>query len=456
MANWLEKSYSNPVGWEHVERMVDAGNGRQAGSENEREAAEATRDVYEEVGVRNVEIQDFDFQGWSRNSSHATAESTDESYEMFALPRSPSNTASGELVDLGHALREDFEDHDVEGKVVIAATNVPEGHYVRSIHRIEKYHLAIENGAEAFILYNHLDGCIPRSGAIRGLDGNPIGEIPVVGASYEIGQKLIRKHHGEEVSVSVDADVGPGTSQNVVGELGPDTDEFVIVSSHLDGHDVGESAGDNAAGTGVVVEVARILAEREDELETGVRIVGFGAEEEGFVGSGYYLQSIDRSNVKAIIQNDGVARARDIKIHTNQFDGFDPAIEHIRGIFTDPIHETKEMSLGSDHWRFVERGIPSIDVASKPDDSGSEPAYGSNSGIVVTPADTFEKLDVRDLRNHAIIESELVTHVCRSDFSIDHKSEETIRQLVAEEGKEGMAAGLQINGKEANVDTPSW
>lgn len=454
MAEWLANSYLDPIGWEHVETLVDAGNGRQAGSENELIAAEATRDVYESVGVRDVSIQEFDFQGWSRNSSEVIGGGA--AYHAFALPRSPAGEASGELVDLGHAMPSDFEEHDVDGKVVIAASNVPEGHHSRSLHRIEKYHHAIRNGASAFILYNHLPGTVIRSGAIRGIKGAPIGEIPVVGASFEIGRKLIRRHHGEEVTVSVDVDIGPGTSQNVVGELGPDTDEFIIVSSHIDGHDVGESAGDNAAGTGVAVEVARILAEREDELETGLRFVGFGAEEEGFVGSGYYLNSIERDAVKAIVQNDGVARARNIKIHTNRFDGFTPAIEHVSDVYTDPVHVTAEMSLGSDHWRFLEVGIPSIDVASQPVDTRGEPAYGSNSGITVTEADTFDKLDPRDLRNHAIIESELVTFLAGTDFTIDHKSEAEIRELVEEEGKTGMAEGLQINGKEGGVDTPAW
>lgn len=456
MAKWLANSYLEPVGWKHVENMVDAGNGRQAGSENERIAAEDTRDVYEDVGVRDVEIQEFNFQGWSRNKSEVLAGKNGDVYHAFALPRSPAGEASGELVDIGHAMPADFEENDVDGKVVIAASNVPEGHYSRSLHRIEKYHYAIRNGAAAFILYNHIPGTVIRSGAIRGLKGAPIGEIPVVGASYEIGRKLIRRHLGEEVTVDVDVNIGPGTSQNVVGQLGPDTDEFVIVSSHIDGHDVGESAGDNAAGTGVAVEVARILAQREDELDIGLRFVGFGAEEEGFVGSGYFLNSIDREAVKAIIQNDGVARARDIKIHTNRFEGFEPAIEHVRDTYTDPVHATVEMTLGSDHWRFLEVGVPSIDVASQPVDLRGEPAYGSNSGITVTEADTFDKLDPRDLRNHAIIEAELVRYIASDDFAIAHRTEDEIRELVAEEGKTGMAEGLQINGKEGGIETPAW
>ncbi len=42
---------------------------------------------------------------------------------------------------------------------------------------------------------------------------------------------------------------------------------------------------DNGAGTAMVVEVARALAGREDELATRVEFVAFGAEEVGLVGS---------------------------------------------------------------------------------------------------------------------------------------------------------------------------
>ncbi|TKX51783.1 M28 family peptidase, partial [Halorubrum sp. SS7] len=67
---------------------------------------------------------------------------------------------------------------------------------------------------------------------------------------------------GDRLTVAVDCETPTATSGNAVAELGPDTDERLIVSSHVDAHDLAEGAMDNGAGTATIVEVARALAAR--------------------------------------------------------------------------------------------------------------------------------------------------------------------------------------------------
>jgi Iap family predicted aminopeptidase len=225
MTDWIGETFTSSAGWNHLETLVDVGN-RMAGSEGERHAAEATRDALEAAGARDARLEAFDIQGWTRGDSSIRAGDTDQ--ESIALPRSPTGEATGELVDLGYGLPEDF-DRDLEGKIVMAASNVPDW-YDRFLHRREKYYHAVEAGAAAFVFRNHVEGCLAPTGSV-GTEADPIGDIPAVGASKEVGARLARRWEGEDVTVEVDAEIEDATSQNVHADLGPDTEEAVLLTT---------------------------------------------------------------------------------------------------------------------------------------------------------------------------------------------------------------------------------
>jgi Zn-dependent M28 family amino/carboxypeptidase len=439
--SWLEDTFASTAGWDHLNRLVDLDDGRMAGHESERQAAELTRDALQDAGAENAYLEEFEITGWRRGSSEFTHEDSGKNHETFALPRSPSDTVRGEFVDLGWGLQEDFEATDVEGKVVMVATNVPGRQ--RIVHRLEKYWQAVKDGAAGFVLKNHKPGTMPRSGTIRASDGGPIGEIPAVCVSYELGERLSRRFEGDTVTLSVDAEIGNETSQNVHAEVGPDTEEAIVVSCHIDGHDISESAGDNAAGTATVVEVANALATREDDLDTRVRFIGFGAEEVGLVGSALHAERTDLDEIKVMVQNDGVARARNLLVHTNGWDELETLANGVSDDLGHPILVEESLSLGSDHWRFVEHGVPAYAVASKPD-SDDDRAFGSSSGIVITPADTLDKLDPRDLRHHAIIETEMIVRLADDEFDVSHRSPEDVTRQVDAEDQSIMRRSLRL------------
>ncbi|MDY6819783.1 MAG: M28 family peptidase, partial [Halobacteriales archaeon] len=428
--SWLSKTYKSTVGWSHLEDLVDLG-GRLGGTESERQAAELTRDALMDAGARNGRIDTFDIQGWFRGSSSINAGDGETEYDCFALPRSPAGRVVGELVNVGHGGPADFDQADLDGAVVMAGSSQPPD-AGRNIHRREKYRMAVDNGAAAFIFRNHMDGCLPRSGTVGGTDGG-VGDIPAVAVSKETGLRLDRQAGGESVSVDVDATIEDAESGNVRAELGPATDDRIIVSSHVDGHDVSESAHDDGVGTATVVEIANILADREDDLDTRVEFVTFGAEELGLIGSAHYVATEDLDNIKAVIQNDGISRARDLRLHTNGFDRLRSPAETVAARYDQPIHVHSSLRLSSDHWRFVDQGVPAFYAGS--DSTADEQVFGSSNGIILTPADTIDKLDVRDLRNHAILESELVVELADSDRSLPHVDQDVIADRLEAENK---------------------
>jgi Zn-dependent M28 family amino/carboxypeptidase len=337
------------------------------------------------------------------------------------------------LVDLGYGLPSDFEDADIEGKIVVVDTNVPEFHG-RFIHRREKYYYAVEGGAVAFLFRNHVPGQLPPTGSV-GTPDAPIGDIPAVGVSKEDGARLSRLFEGEQVTVSVDCDVHDATSQNVHAVLGPDTEKEVLITSHVDSHDIAEGALDNGAGTAVLVQTAVALAAREEELENTVRFVAFGSEEVGLVGSTHLAQTMDLDAVKAVLNNDGSGRERDLRMVTNRFAALGAAADRTSERLDVPVDTVPRLSAHSDHWPFVQRGVPGVQFRSITGNEGR--------GWGHTEADTYDKVDTRDIRNHAMLVADIAIDVAREDVEIETKPTEEIARALEDENQ---AAGMKIIG----------
>lgn len=91
-------------------------------------------------------------------------------------------------------------------------------------------------------------------------------------------------------------------AKNVMALLpgeGPLADEVIVVGAHYDhlGYrerssdvTVFNGANDNASGTAAVLEIARILSQREQKLPRSVLFITFSAEERGLVGSFFYVK----------------------------------------------------------------------------------------------------------------------------------------------------------------------
>jgi len=430
MTEWIGETFTSDVGWNHLERLVDVGN-RMAGSDGEREALALTRDALADVGARDARIETFDVQGWTRGDSTVAAGETTQ--DCIALPRSPDGDVDAELVDVGYGLPEEFEEADLDGTVAMARSDVPD-HYDRYIHRREKYYHAVEAGAAAFVYRNHVEGCLPPTGSV-GTPDDPIGEIPAVGVSKEVGARLARRFDGDPVTVGVDCDVHDAESGTVHADLGPDTDEAVLLTSHVDAHDIAEGAMDNGAGTAVVLEVARALAAREDELDTRVHVVCYGAEEVGLVGSARHAERTDHDRIRAIVNNDGVVRGRTLSLYTHGFPELESAAEDLAADLDHPVSTIPKLGPHSDHWPFVKWGVPGYHVMSE--------TSGEGRGWGHTYADTLDKLQVRDLREQSILLTELVVQLTAADREIPHRDPGDIASQLEDED---LAEGMKITG----------
>jgi aminopeptidase YwaD len=417
-------AYANGVAREVLEDLVAVGP-RMAGQDGEEQGAQTLREAFEESGLREVGIAEFEIPGWWRGKSSLSVDASKGSFdcthrhEVLALPGSPAGAVSGELVDVGYGTQEEFDERDVEGKVAMVSSRSPEG-TDRWIHRMEKYASVHEAGAVGFVFRNHVEGCLPPTGEV-GYHARP-GPIPAVGVSREVGEWLERLRERGEISVDLEVDCRnePATSQNVEGVLGPGEGEEVLVTAHIDSHDIAEGAMDNGAGCALLAEVGRLLS--GIDLDTRVRFVAFGAEEIGLRGAYHHAENADLESVKCVLNVDGAGRSRTLSVGTNGFEGVAGLFEDVRDGLDVPVETRDTVAPHGDQWAFVERGVPSAFVGSASPDEGR--------GWGHTHADTLDKIDSRDLRDLAVSIAEAVLRATDASRTFERASEAEIRDAL--------------------------
>lgn len=167
--------------------------------------------------------------------------------------------------------------------------------------------------------------------------------------------------------------IEPGRGENVVALL-PGSDpllreEYLVIGGHMDHCGLGRDghiyagADDNASGTAVVMELARLFAARPERPKRSLLFVAFGGEEQGLRGSRYFAHNlpVPAGQIAAMINfdmegsGDGGARFGG----RNYFPGL---VRSLAGSWSDSILATTRFGRGwggsgSDHFHFIEQGI---------------------------------------------------------------------------------------------------
>jgi hypothetical protein len=120
---------------------------------------------------------------------------------------------------------------------------------------------------------------------------------PMAAITPEHYNRLVRLlQHGLTPKVTLDIEAETYKSDqmgfNVVGEIPGTTkkDEIVMLGGHLDSWQGGTGATDNGTGSSVAIEAIRILTTLHKPMDRTVRIALWGGEEEGLLGSKFYVQ----------------------------------------------------------------------------------------------------------------------------------------------------------------------
>ena len=409
-------AYTSDFGWQVLEDLVGVGN-RMAGQEGEAEGARIVTEAFENAGLRDVKTDEFEIPGWWRGEASLTLDRTyDGDHEVIGLPGTPEETVEAPVVDVGYGSLDEFQEIDVEGAIAMASSESPPDSD-RWLHRMEKYAASNEAGAVGFVFRNHVEGCLPATGEI-GYHNRP-GPIPAVGISKELGARLLRMND-PHATLEVSARNEPTTSRNVEAVVGPNSEKEVLLTAHVDAHDISEGANDNGAGCGVVAEVGRLLVGMD--LDSRVRLLTFGSEEIGLYGAYHSAETSDPSKIKCVLNVDGAGTSRNLRVGTNGSAELASLFEEVGETFDAPVETSDTISPHGDQWAFVQEGVPGVIAGAVSEESGR--------GWGHTHADTFDKLDVRDLRAVSIQIAAVAYEAASTGRTFKHRSREEIREAL--------------------------
>jgi len=448
--------------WEVLTHLAEFED-RLGGHPGEQRAAAMLSETFETLGLDGVETRPFGIPVWTRGETsllvHVYDRERERSFEAQSLPYCPEATAEGPLVDVGYGTPAELHAADVKGAIAVASTATPPA-ASRFYHRMEKVGHAADAGAKGFVFANHREGQLPPTGALRAGES-----LPAVGVSYETGEWL-RSYAGQGAAVrlNVTSSVAPGTSQNVVGRVGPETDREVLVLAHYDAHDIAEGALDNGCGVATLVGVASALAalaeeeagvdegeaDREGEntatdgggetLARGVRFAAVGCEELGLQGSETLAARLDTDDIHAVVNLDGVGRDRTVRALTQGSSGVREVVESVFESVDHPLQVDPDPHPYSDHWPFLRAGVPAVQLHSRAEaDEGHW-----DRGWTHTRADTRDKADVRTIREHVMLATLLVRALAAHD--LDRVDTDHLRETLADAEPSIRAAGMWPDG----------
>jgi carboxypeptidase Q len=126
-------------------------------------------------------------------------------------------------------------------------------------------------------------------------DPVPPPMVAITPEHYNRIARLIEHHMSPRVTFDIQAETYKTDQMgfNVIGEIPGTTkkDEVVMLGGHLDSWQGGTGATDNGTGSSVAIEAVRILTQLHRPMARTVRIALWGGEEEGLLGSKFYVQN---------------------------------------------------------------------------------------------------------------------------------------------------------------------
>lgn len=183
------------------------------------------------------------------------------------------------------------------------------------------------------------------------------------------------------VTVQLKTEIEKRQSSNVVGLIeGSDPTlkaQTVILSAHLDhlgihGKDadkINNGALDNASGVATLLEVARGFKEARTKPRRSIVLLVVTAEEKGLIGSEYFAHNptVPMAGIAADVNLDMpilLYDFQDVVAFGADRSSIGPAVARAAGrvgigLSPDPLPE-EGLFTRSDHYRFVEQGVPSV------------------------------------------------------------------------------------------------
>ncbi|MFP3952200.1 MAG: M28 family peptidase [Candidatus Bathyarchaeia archaeon] len=458
----LGEIYSSSEPMDNLKSLCDIYGSRFPGTPGDKGSVEYMVDKLKGYGLENAHYETYTIPGWKRGPATLQVRSPVEmDFDVISLPHSIGAEVESELVFLGDGALDVYEERqeEIQDNIVMVTSANPLG-MKRFLHRSEKYLRSVLAGAAGWIFMNHYPAYGPPTGGI-----SPI--IPAVGISHEDGSYLSRLLEREdEVLVRIkttDKNLEVETF-NVIADVEPSNpvdDEYVVVGSHYDGHDISQGAVDPASGTVTVMEIARNLQSVKDHLKRKVRCICFGAEEIGLYGSYNYSDmhedELDKCRFMLNLDSGGSEGQKGVIFH--DFPELEPKLKRWAKEMNANMPTFQRVSPYSDHWPFFLKSVPC--------GSGGDPESirtRTGRGYGHTKYDTVDKVKMGYLRLAAANYIRFLFRVANDDeWNPVRKSQEEIEAFIEEQGydqtvklAEKVKDYIRENYEEVHPETKEW
>ncbi len=356
---------------------------RHLGSKGEKKAADYIKKHFTRAGYEVFE-EYFEVPGWEYSNYELEIIENKQKLECFPCFYSNSCDVKGELFIIRERDLNNIDSLDVEGKIcfVDIPTDVGEGVYQRN--RIAE--ILDKLGASVMIItsnyYSHYNTKL-----VRVPDLEKIGVIVVSGkTAYKIA-----KNKNKTFRVKIVANKFTTKSCNVIAKINKENRKKIIIGAHYDTAPGTCGANDNASGTVVLLELARILKDRIENIS--LEFVAFTGEELGITqrggggtGSYKYVQK-HKGELKDIIlmcNIDDVSNLLgEVKAYFTGDSRIKKKIERILNKYRIPIVAVPKENMGSDASVFAKRDVSTINFNN----------FLYQHILIHTPDDSLYKID---------------------------------------------------------------
>ena len=387
--------------------------GRIPGSAANEKAVDWAVRAFRAAGVADVKTESFRLPvGWREGATSARIIAP-ESLQLklvstgWSPPIVPSSGIGAPLVDVGDGDDSGFAKAGTSARDAIifvhqkqmASVEDLAGEYTRAPAIIDR---AVEAHAAAIFWMSVQPGALlyrrtstPGGGALEKIpqavvardDSEKLGELLASG-------QPVRVHFTMPNSAT-----GPIQAKNVIAEIkGWDKpDEFVILGAHLDSWDLGQGALDNGCDAAMVIDAARVIHASGSLPRRSIRFVLFNAEEQGMVGSHAYVEahSAELDNAIAAVIFDsgsGAVTGYSVEGRKELIPDIQKALDPAKPLGVSSF--TSEADIETDNFDFLLEGVPTL--LPNQELANYLPNYHASS-------DTFEKLDIPDLKRQSAI-----------------------------------------------------
>ncbi|OVZ55368.1 hypothetical protein CDO44_24460 [Pigmentiphaga sp. NML080357] len=398
--------------WTDFEALCRHG-GRLAGTASERAAQDWCEHQLAAFGT--VSREPTSYAGW--RCDHAALTRQPDGLPLEAVPLlgtafTPPEGLDLPVLDLGRGTPDmiDAAGDAVRGHAVMVRHEYPFSS--QTVHRRVKLAAAQRAGAAALLVVQPEAGIGPVSGS-SGRAGGP--GIPAMGISAEAARAL--QVSGARVRLAISGEDLPQARTDTLvldlpGGEGRQAEERVVLSAHIDGHPLAESALDNATGVAAAIALARAFAPRMHAMRRGLTLCLFSAEEWALNGSREWLAALPEARRAAMALNvnlDSLAGSARLTALTSGFDRLGEFARAGARLAGGDLGVHLPLMANSDHANFAACGIPALRLIAGFDEPDSA------LRLLLTPADTRALVDEKHLRNATLLAAGVLWRALRAD-----------------------------------------